>query len=46
MPENLESTVPELRLGINIEDTATRVTKRETESLKARTVVVMPAGGK
>jgi NDP-sugar pyrophosphorylase family protein len=46
MPETLESIMSELRSRINTEDTTTKVSKREIEELKARTVVVMPAGGK
>ncbi|MFX1416884.1 MAG: NDP-sugar synthase [Promethearchaeota archaeon] len=46
MPDTLESIMAELRSRINTEDTSTRVSREEVESLKQQTVVVMPAGGK
>ena len=46
MPDTLESIMAELRDRINTEDTTTTVSKEEIEELKAKTVVVMPAGGK
>jgi NDP-sugar pyrophosphorylase family protein len=36
----------ELRSRINTEDTLTKVSQEEIEELKAKTVVIMPAGGK
>jgi len=45
MPDTLESIMAELRDRINTEDTKTKVSKEEIEEQKARTVVVMPAGG-
>ena len=46
MPDTLESIMAELRDRINTEDTTTKVSKEEIEEQKAKTVVVMPAGGK
>jgi NDP-sugar pyrophosphorylase family protein len=46
MPDTIESIMAELRKRINTEDTTTTVSKEEIESLKSKTVVVMPAGGK
>ncbi len=46
MPDTLESIMAELRERINTEDTTTTVSKEEIEEQKAKTVVVMPAGGK
>jgi len=46
MPDTLESIMTELRERINTEDTTTTVSKDEIEEQKAKTVVVMPAGGK
>ena len=46
MPDTLESIMAELRDRINTEDTTTIVSKEEIEEQKAKTVVVMPAGGK
>jgi NDP-sugar pyrophosphorylase family protein len=46
MPDTLESIMAELRNRINTEDTTTKVSKDEIEEHKAKTVVVMPAGGK
>lgn len=46
MPDTLESIMAELRSRINTEDTTTSVSKEEIEDYKARTVVVLPAGGK
>ena len=46
MRETLESIMAELRGRINTEDTVTKVSHDEIEELKAKTVVVMPAGGK
>jgi NDP-sugar pyrophosphorylase family protein len=46
MPDTLESIMAELRNRINTEDTTTKVSKEEIEEQKAKTVVVMPAGGK
>jgi NDP-sugar pyrophosphorylase family protein len=46
MNETLESIMAELRSRINTEDTTTKVSRKEIEELKAKTVVVMPAGGK
>ena len=46
MPDTLESIMAELRERINTEDTKTTVDKAEIEEQKAKTVVVMPAGGK
>jgi len=46
MPDTLESIMAELRERINTEDTGTTVTKEEVEELKAKTVVLLPAGGK
>ena len=46
MRETLETIMTELRKRINTEDTETSVTKEEIEELKARTVVLLPAGGK
>jgi len=46
MPDTLESIMAELRDRINTEDTTTTVSKEEIEEQKAKTVVVMPAGGK
>ncbi len=46
MPDTLESIMTELRERINTEDTTTKVSKEEIEEQKAKTVVVMPAGGK
>jgi NDP-sugar pyrophosphorylase family protein len=45
MPDTLESIMAELRERINTEDTGTTVTKEEVEELKAKTVVLLPAGG-
>jgi NDP-sugar pyrophosphorylase family protein len=46
MPDTLESIMAELRDRINTEDTSTTLSKEEIEDQKAKTVVVMPAGGK
>jgi NDP-sugar pyrophosphorylase family protein len=46
MTDTLESIMAELRERINTEDTETTVTRDEIEELIAKTVVVMPAGGK
>jgi NDP-sugar pyrophosphorylase family protein len=46
MHETLEGIMAELRARINTEDTATKVSQEEIEKLKAKTVVVLPAGGK
>ncbi len=46
MPETLQSIMAELRSRINTEDTTTKVYHREIESLKAKTQVAMPSGGK
>jgi len=46
MPETLDSIMAEIRRRINTEDTTTKVSQDEIETLKAETVVVMPAGGK
>ena len=46
MPDTLESIMVELRGRINTEDTTTKVSKDEIEELKAKTIVVLPAGGK
>ncbi len=46
MPDTLESIMAELRDRINTEDTSTTVSNEEIEEQKAKTVVVMPAGGK
>jgi NDP-sugar pyrophosphorylase family protein len=46
MPDTLKSIMAELRDRINTEDTKTIVSKEKIEEQKARTVVVMPAGGK
>jgi NDP-sugar pyrophosphorylase family protein len=46
MHETLESIMAELRSRINTEDTVTKVSREEVEELKAKTVVIMPAGGK
>ena len=46
MNDTLDSIMAELRSRINTEDTTTVVTREEIEELKAKTVVVMPAGGK
>ncbi|MHA3964524.1 MAG: nucleotidyltransferase family protein [Candidatus Thorarchaeota archaeon SMTZ1-45] len=46
MSDTLESIMAELRERINTEDTTTTVSKDEIEEQKAKTVVVMPAGGK
>jgi hypothetical protein len=46
MHETLESIKAELRSRINTEDTTTKVSQGEIDTLKANTVVVMPAGGK
>ncbi len=46
MRETLESIMAELRGRINTEDTVTKVSLEEIEEMKAKTVVVMPAGGK
>ena len=45
MPETLESIMTELRSRINTEDTTTKVFHREVEGQKAKTVIIMPAGG-
>ncbi|MHA2303077.1 MAG: nucleotidyltransferase family protein, partial [Candidatus Thorarchaeota archaeon] len=44
--DTLESIMEELKSRINTEDTATRISQDEIESLIPNTVVVMPAGGK
>jgi NDP-sugar pyrophosphorylase family protein len=46
MRETLESIMAELRSRINTEDTVTKVSQKEIEELKTKTVVIMPAGGK
>jgi NDP-sugar pyrophosphorylase family protein len=46
MTDTLESIMAELRDRVNTEDTETTVTRDEIEELIAKTVVVMPAGGK
>ncbi len=46
MNDTLDSIMAELRSRINTEDTTTVVTREEIEEIKAKTVVVMPAGGK
>ena len=46
MHETLESIMAELRRRINTEDTVTKVSRKEIDELKAKTVVVLPAGGK
>jgi NDP-sugar pyrophosphorylase family protein len=46
MPDTLKFIMAELRSRINTEDLITTVTPDELEKLKAKTVVVMPAGGK
>ena len=46
MPDTLESIMEELRGRINTEDTTTSISKEEIEEQKAKTIVVMPAGGK
>ncbi len=46
MPDTLESIMADLRERINTEDTITTVSKEEIEEQKAKTVVVMPAGGR
>ena len=46
MTDTLESIMAELRDRVNTEDTETTVTRTEIEELIAKTVVVMPAGGK
>jgi len=46
MSDTLESIMAELKSRINTEDTSTRVSREEVDSLKQQTVVVMPAGGK
>ena len=46
MPDTIESIMAELRGRINTEDTTTIVPREEIEELKAKTIIVMPAGGK
>ena len=46
MTDTLESIMAELRNRVNTEDTETTVNRTEIEELIAKTVVVMPAGGK
>jgi NDP-sugar pyrophosphorylase family protein len=46
MRETLESIMAELHSRINTEDTVTKVSQEEIEKQKAKTVVILPAGGK
>jgi NDP-sugar pyrophosphorylase family protein len=46
MTETLESIMAELKSRINTEDTITKISQDEIESLIPNTVVVMPAGGR
>ena len=46
MNDTLESIMSEFRKRINTEDTKTQVSQYEIETLKKKTIVVMPAGGK
>ncbi|MFW9803321.1 MAG: NDP-sugar synthase [Candidatus Thorarchaeota archaeon] len=46
MTDTLESIMAELKFRINTEDTVTKISQDEIESLIPNTVVVMPAGGK